>query len=117
MAQFHSYFPVELRDRGPTRAQLPEMFSTDDKSNVIGARVTDGGEAVTLTGSVTGIILRSNGTRHTTPGNIIQGNLAYIALSAAALSVPGNITVFVNITEGGRTTTLLECHGNIRGIG
>ena len=111
MAQFVNIYPVDLQ-KGPVEVSLNRMYLEDIKANRVGVTVTDGGAAVTLGGTCSGTAILSNGSTVAISGTT-SGNQAYIELPSAVYTVDGPVEVFVNLTNGGVTATLLHGHGTV----
>ena len=111
MAQFVNIYPVDLQ-KGPVEVSLNRMYLEDIKANRVGVTVTYGGAAVTLGGTCSGTAILSNGSTVAISGTI-SGNQAYIELPSAVYTVDGPVEVFVNLTNGGVTVTLLHGHGTV----
>jgi glycerophosphoryl diester phosphodiesterase len=80
------------------------LFSNNGNGNRIGVNVYDNGEAVTLTGSVSGYAVLSDGTTVPCTG-ARTGNKASILVPPAAY-VPGALFLSVFLTDGETVTTL-----------
>ena len=111
MAQFPNIFNCDLHS-GPVSASIRQMYLGDIAANRVGVRVTNNGEAVTLSGTCSGTAMLYNGGTVALTG-VVDGNVAYVDLPAAVYSVEGPLKVFVTLTHGGSTTTLLEMRSNV----
>jgi len=111
MAQFPNIFNCDLHS-GPVSASIRQMYLGDIAANRVGVRVTDNGEAVVLSGTCSGTAMLYNGGTVALTG-VVDGNVAYVDLPAAVYSVEGPLKVFVTLTHGGSTTTLLEMRSNV----
>ena len=78
MARFNNIYPVDLR-KGPAIVPVSAMYYGNAKANRIGAAVTDNGAAVTLSGTCSGTVIRSDGDTVSVSGNV-SGNTCYIDL-------------------------------------
>ena len=85
------------------------IFTADNQANRIGVIVTDGGESVTLTGNVSGYIIRQDDATVVVTGAITGGNKAYIDLPVSAYTVPGQISIVIKVG----TTTVGACCGQV----
>ena len=111
MAQFPNIFNCDLHS-GPVSASIRQMYLGDVTANRVGVRVTDNGEAVALSGTCSGTAMLYNGGTVALTG-VVDGNVAYVDLPAAVYSVEGPLQIFVTLTQGGSTTTLLEMRSNV----
>jgi len=111
MAQFPNIFNCDLHS-GPVSASIRQMYLGDIAANRVGVRVTDNGEAVALSGTCSGTAMLYNGGTVALTG-VVDGNVAYVDLPAAVYSVEGPLKIFVTLTHGGSTTTLLEMRSNV----
>ena len=97
----------------PKVKRLGLTFTGDDGANKIGVSVTDGGESVTLTGSITANVILANGQTITVAGSK-ESNKAWIVLPDDAYEVEGAITVAISEVNNGEKTTLAACVGTVR---
>lgn len=111
MARFNNIYPVDLR-KGPAIVPVSAMYYGNAKANRIGAAVTDNGAAVTLSGTCSGTVIRSDGDTVSVSGNV-SGNTCYIDLPEAAYAVAGPISIFVTLTSGSVITTLVGAFGTV----
>jgi len=110
MAQFVNIFRCDLH-KGPVVTSLHQVFLGDVEANRVGVRVTDNGEDVTLTGTCSGTAILCNGGTVALTGTV-DGSLAYVDLPSAVYTVEGPVEIYVTLTQGDQTTTLLTAHGN-----
>ena len=82
-----------------------QVFSKDNGANKIGVEVLDGGEPITLSGTITANIILADGTTITAPGDK-SGNRAWVVLPEAAYNVVGHIGIYLKRTSGTETATL-----------
>lgn len=80
-------------------------FSQDSGANKIGVRVTDHGQAVTLSGNVNAWIIRPDGTTIQQSGSR-SGNAAWVILPSGAYAQEGKICVSIRLVNGSEVTTL-----------
>lgn len=81
------------------------VFSQDNVANKIGVIVTDGGNAVSLSGTVRAWIIRGDGTTITVDGSK-SGNMAWVTLPATAYAVTGRIGIYIKLLVGNDVVTL-----------
>ena len=75
-------------------------------------RVYSGGEAVTLSGTVSANVIRQDGETVTVTGSR-SGNTAYVDLTSACYAVPGHLEIYLKLTDSGTVTTLGACEGTV----
>ena len=104
MAVIETWFNQDLQK--PVKVQYIDgsLFSNNGNGNRIGVNVFDNGEPVTLTGSVSGYAVLSDGTTVPCTG-ARTGNKASILVPPAAY-VPGAMFISVFLTDGTTVTTL-----------
>ena len=104
MAVIETWFNQDLQK--PVKVQYLDgsMFSNNGNGNRIGVNVYDNGEAVTLTGSVSGYAVLSDGTTVPCTG-ARSGNKASILVPPAAY-IPGALFLSIFLTDGTTVTTL-----------
>lgn len=112
MARIETWFDQDLKNPVPVRVLTGSAFSLDNLGNLIGVKVTDGGEIITLAGSVTGYCMLADGQTVTVAGTR-SGNMASIVLPQTAYTVPGPIRISIKLTDGSAITTLLACVGTV----
>lgn len=81
------------------------MFEGDALADTIQITVLDGGEAATLSGTVSGKVVRSDGGTVAATGSF-AGNVVSLALPSAAYAVTGAVRITVTLTSGSEITTL-----------
>lgn len=81
------------------------VFSADNYGSIIGVKCYRAGQPAPLSGSVSAMVVRPDGATVGIVGTL-EGNMASVALPYAACSVPGNISVGIQLTSGTTTTTL-----------
>lgn len=112
MARFATWLTSDL-----TKPNKPQMlsgcfFSGDASGNLIGVTVLNNGEAATLSGTVTGEIIRpDNATIEV--GGTLSGNNASIVLPSAAYILEGALNISIKLTASGVVTTLGACKGYV----
>lgn len=110
MAQFVNIYKCDLH-KGPVVTSLHQVFLGDVEANRVGVHVTDNGEDVTLSGTCSGTAILCNGGTIALTGTV-DGSLAYVDLPSAVYTVEGPVEIYVTLTQGDQTTTLLTAHGN-----
>lgn len=76
------------------------MFSKDNLSNVISVDIVDGGQPFDVTGTVSGTVIRSDGTTVPVDTGAISGNTVSLTLTEACFDVPGQIVANIIVTNG-----------------
>jgi hypothetical protein len=106
MAQFEFLMTTDLK-RGSSQVQVlhGQTFTQDNLGNRVGVVVLDGGEPATLSGTVTGYVIRADGGTVVVVG-AMDGNKAYIDLPESAYAVPGQIQIAIRLTSGSTKTVL-----------
>ena len=113
MARFETWLQADLKQL-PVTVKLPgDAFSYDSGANRIGVEVYDGGQAVTLSGTVKANVIRPDGTTITVNGSK-STNKAYINLPSSAYTKTGRIEIYIKLYDGDDVTTLGACEGFIR---
>ena len=112
MAQFVNMFDVDLKKRTSPMPLSQMVCEGNASANRIGAYVYDDGEAVTLGGTCTGLVMRADGTTVPLTGTISE-NSAYVVLDQSSCSIDGPIQVAVNWVSGSDVTTLLVAYGTV----
>ena len=113
MAQFETWLKADLQRPPQVKTLGGAIFSQDDMGNLIGAEVTDGGQAVNLSGTVVGYVVRGDGATVTVAGQC-AGNRAWIELPEAAYAVPGMIQIALRLREGAQRAVLAACVATVQ---
>lgn len=111
MAVIETWFEQDLQKPVKVRYIDGNLFSHNDNGNRIGVIVTNNGEAVTLTGTVSGYAVLADGTTVPCTGTR-SGNKASILVPAAAYS-PGSILISIFLTDGTTVTTLAALSSSV----
>lgn len=88
------------------------VFSMDNNGNKVGVNVFSGGEPVTLSGSISANVIRSDGATVVVSGESSE-NSAWVVLPQAAYAVPGVISVVIKNTVSSDVTTLGAVVANV----
>lgn len=112
MAQFVNLYKVELNNGSVPVVSLKQIHYGDAYANRIGAIVYIDGQPAQLSGTCSGMAILENATTVPMTGTV-SGNTAYVDLDPACYSVEGQIRVFVKLTTGDVTCTLLAAVGNV----
>lgn len=105
MAQFETWIRASLQQPPQVQVLHGTTFSQDNMANRVGVIVLDGNAAATLSGNVTGYIIRQDGDTVLVNGSL-DGNRAYIDLPESAYAVPGQIQIAIRLTDGNTKTVL-----------
>lgn len=109
---FEYWMEADL-ERLPAVEQIRgRVFSADSGANLIGVRVVDDGEPVTLSGTVKANIVKPDGSTITVTGSK-SGNAAYVVLPEGAYTVPGRIGVYLRLEDSGQVITLGGAEGYV----
>lgn len=115
MAMIETWFDQDLLAPVPVHVLSGVVFDQDSLGNLIGVRITKDGEPVTLTGSVNGYCILSDGSTIPVDGSRDNsGNSAWIVLPQSAYLVLGTISIVIKLTDGNTITTLCACVGTVR---
>jgi hypothetical protein len=111
MAVIETWYNQDLQQPVKVRYLDGSMFSHNGNGNRIGVRVYNDGEPVTLTGTVSGYVVTSDGSTVPCTGSR-SGNNASILIPAAAYQ-PGAIFITIFLTDGTTVTTLASVATNV----
>lgn len=107
------WFDQDLNEPVSVRTVSGNIFHQDAGGNKIGVRVTKDGASYALSsGTVTGYVIRADGTTITISGTR-SGNTAYIILPATACSVKGPIQIVIKLTQGSEIVTLAAMQSSV----
>lgn len=113
MAQLETWYKQDLKKPLVVHRHA-DVFNQDSRGNLIGVEVYRDGEPVTLSGSIDGYCLLSDGTTVPAVGANRTGNKASILIPQTAYNVPGPITITIKNTDGNDITTLCAVVGLVR---
>lgn len=113
MAQFETWLKADLQRPPQMKSLCGAFFSQDHMGNLVGAEVTDGGQAVSLSGTVMGYIVRGDGSTVVVSGQR-AGNRAWIELPEAAYAMPGMIQIAIRLREGNERAVLAACVATVQ---
>ena len=111
MAVIETWFEQDLQKPVKVRYIDGNLFSHNGNGNRIGVIVTNNGDPVTLTGTVSGYAVLADGTTVPCTGSR-SGNKASILVPAAAYS-PGSILISIFLTDGSTVTTLAALSSSV----
>lgn len=114
MAQFETWFDTDLTCVPQTRVIRGNVFTQDSMGNLIGVRVTKGGEAVALSGEVIGYVIRADGSTVVIENGVIEANTAFITLPESCYAVPGQIQIVIRLVSGAMKTVLLAATAHVQ---
>lgn len=97
MAVIETWLTEDLKKPVQVKQLNGNLFSGDNGGNLIGVEVLDDGSPATLTGGVTGYIIRADGATVTVNGTL-EGNRASIVLPASAYIVVGQVSIVVKVS-------------------
>lgn len=113
MAQFETWLKTDLQRPPQVKCLGGAVFSQDHMGNLVGAEVTDGGQAASLSGTVMGYIVRADGSTVAVSGQC-AGNRAWIELPEAAYAVPGMIRIAIRLRNGSQRAVLAACVATVQ---
>lgn len=98
---------VEQDLRKPLKIQYcaDTVFTKDNAGNLINVLLYEDGEPYNGGGTVSATAIRADGATESWAGTI-SGNTVSVALTRAALDVPGTLQVFIKVTAGTTETTV-----------
>ena len=113
MAVIQSNFTCDLQK--PVKVQYLDgnLFSQDNQANQFNIAVVDGGEAATITGSVSADVIRADGGTVAVTGGTISGNVASISFPSAVYAIPGVVSIVVKLTASSVVTTICAVVANV----
>lgn len=112
MAQIETWYNQDLKQPVKVHYIHGNVFSQDNMGNVVGVNVFDNGVPASLSGTVSGSIIRSDGVTIAISG-YLSGNRAYVAIPQAGYAIPGVISIIVKLTTSGVVTTLCAVVANV----
>ena len=113
MAQYLNMYKIDLNSGTAPVVNLKQIYYADIKANRVGVLAYLNGAPATLAGTCSGSAILADGSTVPMTG-VVSGNQAYIDLVSSCYSVEGIIKVFVKLTTGGVTTTLLAAVGTVK---
>ena len=112
MAQIETWVSQDLQRPVKVKYLDGNIFSADNDGNLVGVEVTNNGSPATLSGSISGSIIRSDGATVAATGSF-SGNRASIVLPQDAYLVPGVVSIIIKDTNGSQVTTLAVVVANV----
>lgn len=112
MAIIESWFNQDMKEAVKVRYLDGNVFSADSAGNLIGVNVFDGGSPASLSGTVSGSIIRADGVTVFATGSL-SGEKASVVMPSAAYAVPGPISIVIKLTTGGAVITLCAVVANV----
>lgn len=112
MAQIETWVTQDLQKPVKVSYLDGNIFSADNDGNIVGVVVYNNGQPATLTGSVSGNIIRPDGVTVAAIGTL-SGNTASIVLPQDAYLVPGVVSIIIKNTVGTQTATLAVLVANV----
>ena len=113
MAQYVNLYTIELNAGSAPVVSLGAVYEGDNKGNLCGAVVLQGGAPVALGGQCAGTAILADGSTVPLTGTI-DGNQAYVELDSECYAVEGPISVFVKWVNGTLETTLIAFVGTVK---
>ena len=105
MAQIETWFEQDLKKPVKVTFLDGNVFSADNNGNKVGVKVYSDGEPVTLTGTISGNVIRPDGTTVAVTG-ASSGNSAWIVLPQAAYTSPGVVSIIIKNTVDSAIATI-----------
>jgi hypothetical protein len=112
MALIETWYNQDLQSPVVVHHLHGNVFSQDNQGNLIGVNVFDGDAPATLSGTVTGYIIRADGATVPVTGNL-SGNSCTVILSEECYAVEGIISIVIKLAGNGSRTTLCAVVANV----
>lgn len=113
MAQFTKHFVQDLQQDLKIQQCGTIVFNADDLSNVITVDLYNGTEPATLSGTVVGAVICSDGSTVPISNGTVSGNTVTMTLTEACFAIPGPIGVGIQLNSSGVKTTILKAVYNV----
>ena len=98
MAVFETWLKTDLQKPLNVVQLTGNLFSADNGGNLIGVEVFDNGSPASLSGTVTGYVIRSDSATVTIEGTL-NNNKAYIVLPSSAYAKVGEVRIVIKVGE------------------
>lgn len=105
MAVFETILKSDLKKPVQVKQLSGNLFSGDNQGNKITVEVMDNGSPATLSGGVTGYVIREDNATVTISSGTLSGNKASVILPEEAYNVVGRVSIVVKVG----TTTVGAC--------
>lgn len=102
---FEHWIKTDLKEPVQVQRLQGVLFSGDDGANKIGVIVTNGGAAVTLSGTVKAKVITPSGTTVEVTGDK-SGSQAWVVLPDDVYTDVGHIGIYIKLISGSEITTL-----------
>ena len=112
MAVFETWLDCDLQKPVEVKALKGNIFSADAQSNKISVRILDGGQAASVSGTVSGFVIRNDGATVIIDGTLTN-NVASIVLPASAYTIVGTISICIRLISGNVKTVVGACTGYV----
>lgn len=112
MAQFETWLNADLSELPRVQSLSGVMFTQDVMGNLIGVAVKQDGEDYTITGTITGYVIRGDNSTVVIAGDS-DSNKAWIELNEQAYAIPGPISIMIRETVGDVKTVLCACRTTV----
>lgn len=112
MAVIETWYNQDLKNPVKVHYLDGNVFSQDNKGNLIGVRVFDDGEPSTLSGSVSASVVRADGATVAVAG-VLSGNAAWVTLPESCYYIPGVLSIVIKVTDGSTVTTVCAVVANV----
>lgn len=110
--QIENWFSQDIKKAVKVQYIDGNVFSMDNRGNLVGVALFDGETAVDVSGTISANIIRSDGTTVAATGSS-SGNRAWVQLPQNAYEIPGVISIIIKATEGTQVTTLCAVVSNV----
>ena len=112
MAMFETWLDCDLQKPVEVKALKGNVFSADAQSNKISVRILDGGQAASVSGTVSGYVIRNDGATVIVDGTLTN-NIASIVLPASAYTIVGTISICIRLISSNVKTVVGACTGYV----
>ena len=106
MALIETWVKQDLKNLVQVRWLEGNLFSQDNRGNLIGVEVYNHGLPETLSGTVSAMVVRADGGTVPIESGTLDDNKASVVLPEAAYAITGNITISIKLAYSGAVTTL-----------
>lgn len=97
--QFERWVSLDLAKGHEARVDLGTLYAGDSNPVKLGVILTDNGEAVEVTGTVSGWGIMASGETSSPFGYGKSGNTAWVEIPQGAMAYPGKLEIFLRITD------------------
>ena len=107
--QFETWLKSDLKKPLSVIDLKGNFFTEDSGANLVGVELYDNGQPVTISGTITGYVIRQDGAMVPPITGTASGNKAQIILSGACYEIPGTISIVIKVGD----TAIGACVGSV----